>query len=130
MIVGDNGNSIGNLGLANAVNIRLHQGAANLLALVVRQYSQGVNGNSAAAFFVTNSLSVFKSPALALPIGGQLHRSIRHAGLRGPGGNDLPNKCCGRLGLGLACFVPLDDGQGEESQAEFGTSGQAVDELW
>lgn len=38
VVVSDNGNPIGNLGVPDALNISFHQGTANLLALVLRQY--------------------------------------------------------------------------------------------
>lgn len=40
VVVGNDRNPVGNLGLADAVNIRLHQSATNLLALVLRQHCQ------------------------------------------------------------------------------------------
>lgn len=70
MVVGDDCNPISNLGLADALNVRLHQCATNLLALVVWQHCQRMKSNGAAPFFVANSLPILKGPALALPVGG------------------------------------------------------------
>ena len=65
VVVGDDRNPIGNLGLPDTLNIRLHQGATDLLALVLRQYSQRVDGNGTAALLMADSLPFFKGPALA-----------------------------------------------------------------
>lgn len=120
----DDRDPIGNLGLPDPVDIRLHQGAADLLALMIRQHSQRVNGNRATAFFMADDLPIFKGPALVGPVRRETHRSVCHVGLRGTCGNNVTNQSCTRLGL-----VFVDNGQSEKPQTEFRASAEAVDEL-
>lgn len=74
----DDSNTVCNLGLTNAVNVRLHQSASDLLALVLWLHGKRVDGNGAASLFVTNGLSVLERPALALPVCGKSHGAISH----------------------------------------------------
>lgn len=77
----DDGNTVGNLSLPNAVNVRLHQSASDLLALMLWLDGKRVDGNGAASFFVTNGLSILERPALVLPVSGKTHRAISYRGL-------------------------------------------------
>lgn len=124
MVMGDDRDPVGNLSFPNTVDIRLHQGAADLLALVLFQYGQRVNGDGTATLLVTNSLSILKSPTLAFPLGRKFHGAVGDTGRRGTGGNDVADQCRRRLGV-----TSLDDGESEHSQAKFGTTAQTIDEL-
>lgn len=66
-------NAVSNLCLPNAVDVGLHESSSDLLALVLRLHGEGMNGDCATAFFVTNSLSALERPALVLPVGGKSH---------------------------------------------------------
>jgi hypothetical protein len=123
VVVGDDSNSIGDLSLPDAVDIRFHQSAANLLALVLRQYSQRVDSNGTAALLMADGLPIFKGPALVRPVLGKLHGTICHTGPRSTGSNDMSDER--GAGLGLV----TKDGQSKKTQAELRASGQAVDEL-
>lgn len=133
MVVGNDCNPIGNLGLPNPMDIRFHQSAADLLALVLGKHSQRVNGNGTAALFVAHSMAILKCPTLVLPVVRKAHRSIGYAGLRSSRGNDMPHKSRARSGrlvlVALFLLIERERGQGEEAQTEFGAPGETIDEL-
>lgn len=131
MVVSDDCNPIGNLGLPNPMDVRFHQSAANLLALVLGKHSQRVDGNSTAALFVAHGMAILKCPTLILPVVRKAHRGIGYAGLRGSSGDDMPHESRARPGRLAALFLLIDRerGQGEEAQTEFGAPGETIDEL-
>lgn len=124
VVMGDDRDPVGNLSFPNAVNIRLHQGATDLLALVLFQHSQRVNSNGTTTLLVTNGLSVLDGPPFALPFSRKLHGSVTDAGIRSTSGNDVADQC----GRGLR-IASLDDGKSEESQTELRATAQTVIEL-
>ena len=97
----NDGNAIGDLRILDPLDICLHQCAANLLALMLWQHGERVDGNRAAVLVMTNSLSILHSHALFLPLRRELHRLIRHHRVRGSRGDDMAHQRRARLRLAL-----------------------------
>lgn len=84
-------NALGDLCFSDPVDVGLQQRAGNLLALVLRQNSQGMDCNRATIFVMADGLSVLHSHALGLPVFGKLHSLVGHKLSRNASRNDVSN---------------------------------------
>jgi hypothetical protein len=106
------------------MNVRLHQGTPDLLALMLWLNGERVDGDGAATFFVANSLAVLKGPTLILPVSRKAHRPICHKRFGSTGGDDVTNKCWAGLRLALS-----KKREGEKTETQLRASGETIDKL-
>lgn len=124
MLVNNDRQAICNLCLPDPMDVRLHQGASDLLALVFREDGQGVDGNGATVLIMADCLTVLDGDPLGLPVRGEFHGFIRHRSGGGSRGDDMSHQRRARLRLSL-----LQHREREKTQTEFRTLIKTVDEL-
>lgn len=68
MVMRDDCNAVCDLSLPDPLDVRLHQSAADLLALMFRQHCEGMNGDRRPILIVPNRLAVLYGKPLGSPV--------------------------------------------------------------